>query len=113
MHMAGYDVPPARRYPSAEVVALRLPAGGLQRLAEFIHRSFTRGDQPRVRSTGPGLYADSRFYPAEGRFHLFNTCNTWSARALTAAGLPMAEAATATTAEDLMSRLRVLAAEGR
>jgi uncharacterized protein DUF2459 len=42
-----------------------------------------------VAPLGPGLYGDSRFYPAHGQFHLFNTCNTWAARALQAAGYPM------------------------
>jgi len=35
----------------------------------------------------PGFGAFDRFYAAEGRFHLFNTCKTWIARTLRGAGI--------------------------
>ncbi|MEL7099171.1 MAG: DUF2459 domain-containing protein [Pseudomonadota bacterium] len=35
-----------------------------------------------------GFGAFDRFYSAAGRFHIFNTCNTWVARTLRAAGIP-------------------------
>jgi hypothetical protein len=47
------------------------------------------------------------FYPAHGGFHLFNTCNTWAARALSEAGLDIS-AGGVMTADDLMSRVRDL-----
>ncbi len=107
VHVAGLAVSPARRYPKAEVVPLSLDARGLDRLAQFIDAAFERGGRARAASSGPGLYATSRFYPATGRFHLFNTCNTWTARALAASGLEVSEAATA-SAEDLMRQVRPL-----
>jgi uncharacterized protein DUF2459 len=54
---------------------------------------------------GPGLYGDSRFYPAWQQFNLFNTCNVWAARALRSAGLPIEDAI---TKEGLMSQARAL-----
>ncbi len=107
VHMAGLAVPPARRYPNAEVISLAVDAAGLGRLIDFIDASFDRGGRARAVSTGPGLYADSLFYPAVGRFHLFNTCNTWTARALAAAGFGVDEAGTI-RAEDLMVQVRAL-----
>jgi uncharacterized protein (TIGR02117 family) len=95
VHMAGLSVPPARRYPGAEVISLTVDAGGMTRLIDFIDASFNRQGRARATSSGPGLYADSRFYPAHGRFHLFNTCNTWTARALAAAGFDIQEAGAA------------------
>jgi uncharacterized protein (TIGR02117 family) len=35
-----------------------------------------------------GFTATDAFFPARGRFHLFNTCNVWIARTLRAAGHP-------------------------
>lgn len=107
VHMAGLAIPPDRRYPNAEVISLAIDAAGLGRLVDFIDASFDRGGRARAVSTGPGLYADSRFYPAVGRFHLFNTCNTWTARALAAAGFGVDEAGSA-RAEDLMVQVRAL-----
>lgn len=72
----------------------------------YIHDAHAReGAQPAA-PLGPGLYGDSRFYPARERFHLFNTCNVWTARALRAAGLPFAPAV---TAEGVMAQARALA----
>ncbi len=70
--------------------------------------SFERSGEARAATSGPGLYASSRFYPARGSFHLFNTCNTWTARALAAAGFAV-EASGTTRAEGVMSQIRPLA----
>ena len=107
VHVAGLAVAPGRRYAEAEVVPLSLDAAGVGRLVDFIDATVDRGGRARADSTGPGLYATSRFYPATGRFHLFNTCNTWTARARAAAGFGVAEAGTS-SAEDLMSQVRPL-----
>ncbi len=107
VHVAGYAVAPARRYPTAEVIPLSLDAAGLGRLVDFIDASFERGGRARATATGPGLYPTSRFYPALGSFHLLNTCNTWTARALAAAGFGVAESGTA-SAEGLMRQVRPL-----
>ena len=56
---------------------------------------------------GPGLYGDSRFYPAWESFHLFRTCNVWTAQALRAAGLPFRDSI---TMEGLMAQGRRLRA---
>lgn len=107
IHVVGFAVAPARRYPTAEVIPLSLDAAGLSRLVDFIDASFERGDRARATATGPGLYPTSRFYPALGSFHLLNTCNTWTARALAAAGFGVDESGTA-SAEGLMRQVRPL-----
>ena len=63
-----------------------------------------RADITRVITTGPKLYQNSRFYPATSRFHLGNTCNTWTAQALDAAGFAM-NATKSLQAEDVMNQL--------
>ena len=107
MHLAGLAAPPEDVYPDSEVLAVRLTAAGLDRLLAEIDSSFERGGSIRAEAVARGLYRGSRFYPARGRFHLFNTCNTWAARMLAAAGLDVS-ASGVMTAEHLMSRLRHL-----
>ncbi|MDP6343627.1 MAG: DUF2459 domain-containing protein, partial [Alphaproteobacteria bacterium] len=53
-------------------------------------------------------YPGSRFYEGAGEYHLLNTCNTWTARALRQAGLAV-DPGNAVTADDLMAQLRPLA----
>ncbi len=110
VHVAGMTISPQARYPEAEVVTLSIEATGLRRLVNFIDASFDRGDLDRATSTGPGLYPASRFYPGLGNFHLFNTCNTWTARALAYAGFRI-NGSSAQSAEDLMRQLRPLGSQ--
>ena len=112
VHVAGLLVEPARRYPlaanlKAEVVPISIDAQGLGRLVDFIDATFARSGGPRATATGPGLYAASLFYPAVGRFHLFNTCNTWTARALAAAGFDVSASGTSRS-DTLMQQVRAL-----
>ncbi len=107
VHVAGLWGEPARVYPKAEVISLPIDAENFVRLIDFIDDSFERSGAPRAAATGPGLYATSHFYPAKGSFHLFNTCNTWTARALAAAGFDISASGTS-RAEALMQQVRAL-----
>ena len=107
LHVVGLRAEPARSFPNAEVVSLPADDENFGRLVDFIDTSFERSGAVRVAATGPGLYATSRFYPAKGSFHLFNTCNTWTARALAAAGFDVSPSGTY-RAEALMQQVRAL-----
>ena len=110
MHVAALARPPV---PSASVAVVRLPMSepALRQLIGAVSASFDRPEGGPAAPLGPGLQADSRFYPATGQFHLFETCNTWTARMLSEAGVPIS-AAGVVTAPALMRRVRA-AAEGR
>jgi hypothetical protein len=87
------------------VVSLALTKNGLRGLIEAIAGDFTRRQGNRAAPLSPGLYPNARFYEAEGSFHLFNTCNTWTARKLQAGGVALSPSGIA-TANELMDRLR-------
>ncbi|HEY1370997.1 MAG TPA: DUF2459 domain-containing protein [Candidatus Binatia bacterium] len=86
LHVVGFNGAARDYFPDSEVYELTVSEEGFRNLIRFISDTFMResGEKPR-----PGLYPDSRFYPARGRFHLFRNCNTWVAEALRAAGLPV------------------------
>ncbi len=109
VHMAGLPTDPRQVFPNAEVVNLRVSIAGYRKLLAYLHGSFARAGRERVPSTAPGLYSFSLFYPAEGKFHLFNTCNTWTAKGLELTGLPIRVSGTL-RAEDLMAQVRQFAA---
>ncbi len=104
VHLAGRDAPPQPSAPDIEVLAVPVTAAGLDRLSAGLDAAFDRPAGGRAASVAPGLYPDSRFYPAHGKFHLFNTCNTWIAHKLAAAGVPLSSGVI--TADELMQRLR-------
>jgi len=111
MHVSGLPDHPARVFPTVSLLTLALDDAQLQRLIAALAASFDRAGAARAMpTTAAGLYPFSRFYPATGRFHAFNTCNTWTAQTLAAAGLPIS-AGGVQSADDLTSRLRPLAVD--
>lgn len=105
VHLVGLPGHPRDVFPTAETVELRLAPAGFRKLVDYLDDTFARGGAERAQASAPGLYRFSLFYPAKGEFHLFNTCNTWTARALEAAGLPVRVSGTL-RAEDLMAQIR-------
>ncbi len=97
LHVVGFRGPVAHYAPYREIITFDIPSHDFERLVAYIDKSFARTDGGTALPLGRGLYGDSRFYPARGAFHLFNTCNTWAARALQAAGYPISSAITADT----------------
>ncbi len=104
MHIVGFSGDPARYFTTSEVVNICVSRSEYTRMLDFILESFERGPDGAVIPLGPGLYGTSRFYRAQGSFHLFNTCNTWAARAVAASGLPVSTRII--TAGGLVSQLR-------
>ncbi|MDQ3774886.1 MAG: DUF2459 domain-containing protein [Pseudomonadota bacterium] len=94
LHVVGFSGPVTRYAPYREIIALNPPSHGFQHLVGYIDESFAREGRDAAVPLRRGLYGDSRFYPARGTFHLFNTCNTWAARALQAAGYPISSVIT-------------------
>jgi uncharacterized protein (TIGR02117 family) len=108
MHVAGLPDHPARIWPNVTILPFAVTAEALTRLLVFLRDSFDRAGAGRAAMKARGIYPFSLFYPATGRFHLFNTCNSWTAQALTATGLG-ASLGGVNTAEDLVSRIRPFA----
>jgi uncharacterized protein (TIGR02117 family) len=109
IHVVGFRRPVAAEFPGSELIELRVPAAGLARLVAFVAASHERDAAGRAIVLAPGQRPGARFYASHLRFHLFETCNTWIARALREAGLPVEPPI---TAEGLLRQLRPLRAAG-
>lgn len=90
LHVVAFDAPIASYFPLAQRVALDLDSDAYRRLVAAVGESFERGADGQAIEIGAGLYGDSRFYRSREHYHMFNTCNVWTARILKAAGLPLA-----------------------
>jgi uncharacterized protein (TIGR02117 family) len=109
LHLAGLPFHPRDVFPADEVVELEASTQGFEALIAYLDAAFDRDGAKRAQASEPGLYRFSLFYPAKGEFHLFNTCNTWTARGLKAGGWPIRVSGTVTV-EELMAQVRPLAA---
>lgn len=105
LHIVGFNKTVASYFPNSEIISIELSATGFEKLIRRIATSFARDEAGNLLSMGPGLYGNSRFYLSTERYHLFNTCNVWTARLLQTAGLAMTPA-TAISVEGLMSQTR-------
>ena len=104
MHVAGRRAPPDDD-TGYESIPLFLTEEGFRRLAATLAAEFERPAGGRAEPVSRGLYAHSYFYRAHGEFHLFNTCNTWTARMLQTGGVALSPSGIV-TADRLMARLR-------
>lgn len=105
LHIVGFNGHVPVYFPYSEIVRIELSSAGFERLSRTIASSFALDKSGNVKSSSPGRYGNSRFYLSRETYHLFNTCNVWTARALRAAGLPITPA-TATSVGNLMSQAR-------
>ena len=105
LHVVGFRGPVTAYFPQSDIIALELSQRGFERLCGYIHHSYDLAGMSKALPVGPGLYGNSRFYPAQGQFHLLNTCNVWTAQALRAAGYPI-RVFGALTASSVMSQAR-------
>jgi uncharacterized protein (TIGR02117 family) len=96
LHVAGFNAPPARVFPSSDVYAVRLSEQGFDNVCRTIHETYVRNDKGEPIRMGKGLYGESQFYQAQGRYYFPNTCNVWTARVLHSAGCPIEPAISAT-----------------
>ncbi len=100
LHLVGFNGPVAERFPNSEVAAIAVDAAAMARLARYISDAYERDQAGNIKRMGRGLYGDSRFFAGRENFHLFRTCNVWTARALRLAGCPVGAGI---TAENVMS----------
>ena len=103
LHVTGFGGEVTHYFPTSEIVEFKLSREGFERLVGYIHESFAREGPEALTPLGPGLYGESQFYRARGTFHLLDTCNMWTGKALAAAGYPLSPA---NMADGLMSQAR-------
>jgi len=87
LHVVALSNAPQTYFSASEVATIIITNQGYDRLRQFIRLSFARDSLGNTQAIGRGIYGDSHFFRAEGRFSLTNTCNKWTAKALKSAGL--------------------------
>jgi uncharacterized protein (TIGR02117 family) len=106
LHFVAFNGPVERYFPASEIVPLATSREGFARLVAYVRASHALDADGGAIRLGPGQYGASRFYASREQFHLFRTCNVWTADVLRAAGVPVEPAV---TAEGLLWQLRRIA----
>lgn len=88
----------------AGVVKLCLNSRELASLSVFVAESFARTDDAKIQPLDAAASRYSQFYAGVGRYHMTNTCNTWTAKGLESAGMDLSTGLRI-TAESVMDHL--------
>ena len=110
LHVAGLGASIESDFPASDVVELAVSRRGLDAMTRLFHDEYQRGDDGRPVRLAAGLSSNSWFFAARSRYGLFNTCNTWVARALRAAGLDVTAAGIVTAGGVMRQARRATAA---
>lgn len=87
VHLVGLNGDPVSYFSTSEVQEVSISAEGMKSLCAFVESSFARDETGKPKMLGPGLYGDSQFFEGQGKYHLFNGCNKWTAKALHSGGV--------------------------
>ena len=91
VHVVGLREHPRAIFYASDMARVDLSTEGFARMLGRLDTSFARAsDGAAIDDAGAGLYGPSRFFRGVETFNIFNVCNHWVARLLSAAGLPTA-----------------------
>jgi len=110
LHVVALPQSPHTHFRRSRVIELAVDAAGHERMAGAIAAYFKYDKDDDIMPAGKGLYGHSLFFEATGHFHALNTCNTWTARMLARAGVPIRTFMTL-RAEGVMKQLESIAIE--
>ncbi len=88
LHVVGIDRPVDQYFPSSTVVKVMVTEQGASQMGRFIADQFERTNGT-IQVAADGLYPNSTFFEAKGRYYFPKTSNKWTARALRETGYPI------------------------
>lgn len=88
LHMRGYNRPPDKEYPLSDTLEVAISNIAMQGLVNEVVGSFVMRDGKAVQ-VARGKDGRSGFFDAIGGYHMFYTCNNWTAEMLKQADYPI------------------------
>ncbi len=101
LRVIAFDGAVEKFFFESDIVEIGLSRRGFEALITFIRESYATDDTGGIIPLGPGPIPNSRYYLARGAYHAFNNSNQWTAKALRAAGFPIAPALSLTASSVL------------
>lgn len=87
VHVVAVSDEPERYFSQSDIFEIHVEHAKLEGLIEYILASFKKDDDGMIIPLEKGIYGDSNFYHAEGKYYLMNTCNKWTAKGLKSIGM--------------------------
>lgn len=86
VHVVAVPDSPYDSFPHSQISESCISDTELISLISFLKNSFIHDEAGRIVPVAAGIYGNAQFYQGTGRYHLFNTCNKWTAKGLSSAG---------------------------
>jgi len=90
LHIIPYYRQPSLIFEDTHLVELLLPEEGYRKLLNYITISFSSDQNFRIIPLESENTVGGQFYLSDEKYHLFKTCNVWTARAIKTGGFPIA-----------------------
>ncbi len=107
VQLLGYEQSPLPRLAPDTWVPLAIDKRGLRKFAGYLNNSLARDAQGQLIPLPAYEQNTGQFFLAQVHYGLFSNCNTWSGRALQAAGLPV-KSGLHLTAQSLFKQLKAI-----
>ena len=88
LHLSAYNKHPSKKFPLSKTVEIRLSKPAMNKLLDAIVSDFSL-NQGQAIELAPGRDKNSRFFQSNGNYHLFYTCNNWTADVIEQADYPI------------------------
>lgn len=89
LHVVGIDIPIENYFASSDVIRVQISEEGMEQISNFISNRFRENNDGEIEFAADGLYTNSAFFNATGRYYIPKTSNVWTARVLRRAGAPI------------------------
>jgi uncharacterized protein (TIGR02117 family) len=105
LHIAEINSHPLWLFKEQEIIELELTEENFDKLIQYFNNSFYIDSNQNNIKLGKGLYySNSQFYLSNEHYHMFKTCNVWTARGLKIAEIPI-KPCFALTSKNVMKQL--------
>ena len=84
-----YNRDPSAYFEDADLEKILLTTEEFSNICSYINRSFAIDGENKLIMVESESNVSGRFYLSSEKYHIFKTCNVWTAKALKKAGLPI------------------------
>lgn len=89
VHVVSLTEQPYTYFPNSQIIPVKISRQGHRQLTHSIAQTFKKNSEGVVIQTQSGLYGNSEFFAGNGNFYITNNCNSWTAKMLAKAGVPI------------------------
>ena len=105
LHVRPYETHPFWIFDENEIVELTISNEGFMQLMQYINKSFALDSNSYRIIVNRENTRIGQFYLSNEKYHMFKTCNVWTAKALKKTGFPIISF-NALTSKNVMSQLK-------